>query len=153
MPITLLNSLPLKVVLIGPIIGMPPATAASYKTVTLFSFAREKISSPNFANNSLLAVTMCFLFLIAVFKTSKQGSTPPATSTTTSISGSFAISKGSSVIYWTLTSLFLFLFLTAAFKIFIFSNLDKALTTPVPTTPSPIIPIFKTFFSINWIIQ
>ena len=61
-PATFVKIFPLNVVLIGPMIGMPPATAASYKTATLFSFARSKILAPNFAKSSLFAVTTCFYF-------------------------------------------------------------------------------------------
>ena len=88
-PATLWNLLAHIIVLIGIIIGIPPATAASYKITLLFSFAKSKSLAPYLASNSLFAVTMCFPFLIAVSSKSKVGSQPPITSTIMSISGSF----------------------------------------------------------------
>ena len=83
--------LPARIVLIGIIIGIPPAIAASYKITLLYSSAILNNSSPLLARSSLLAVTICFPFLIAVAIKSKAGSNPPTSSATISISGSLTI--------------------------------------------------------------
>lgn len=70
---------------------MPPAIAASYNITLLYFSAIVKSSSPRFASNSLLAVTICFPFLIAAAIKSKAGSKPPTSSATISISGSLTI--------------------------------------------------------------
>ena len=69
-------------------IGMPPATAASYDTATPFSAAAVKISLPCNARSALLAVTTCLPAAMASSTRLLAGSMPPITSTTMSISGS-----------------------------------------------------------------
>jgi len=71
---------------------MPPATEASNPSITPFLFASWNISSPSSARRALLAVTTCFLFLIALNMKSFAGLIPPISSTTISISGSSIIS-------------------------------------------------------------
>ena len=46
------------------IIGIPPATAASYSKLTLFFSANFYNSSPYFEISDLFAVKTCFLFFI-----------------------------------------------------------------------------------------
>ena len=75
--------------------GMPPATAASKATITPASRARAKISLPCTASSALLAVTTCLPLAMAASTTSRASVVPPITSTSTSMAGSFTMSKGS----------------------------------------------------------
>ncbi len=67
---------------------MPPATAASKSRSCPASSAAAKSSVPTLASSSLLAVTTGLPWRSAVRISSRAGSMPPITSTTTSMSGS-----------------------------------------------------------------
>ena len=138
----------------APIIGIPPATLASKATQRLYFLAQSKTSLPCVASKALLAVTMCLpeareskmAFLVQVV--------PPASSTTTSREGSFTTSSQWEVIIESgiLISLGFEGSRTAilvssrglpAFFASLSCCSNSNLATPVPTTPKPIIPIFK----------
>ena len=71
-------------------IGIPPATAASNSTLTLFFSAIIASLLPYLDINDLFAVTTCFLFFIALKTNFFAGpSEPPINSTIKSISFNF----------------------------------------------------------------
>ncbi len=77
--------------------GMPPATAASNSRSTPASSATANSSAPTLASSSLLPVTTGLPLRSAAVMSSRAGSIPPMTSTTTSISGSFTTAIASRV--------------------------------------------------------
>ena len=63
MPIILLILFDIKLSFKFRIIGIPPATEASYSKFTLFISATDDKKFPCFAINALFAVITCFLFI------------------------------------------------------------------------------------------
>ena len=137
------------------IIGMPPATAASYRKKTLFFLASSSNIDPSFARSDLLAVTTCFPLLIASFITFLAVlSISPISSTITCTSGSFAIFIGEAIHLYGLISTLLFFLLFLAFIATNSSSIPvlffillfclfNSFMTPEPTVPRPIIATFN----------
>ena len=75
--------------------GMPPPTAASNRRSTPACSATANRSTPTLASSSLFAVTTGLPLRRAVPISSRAGSMPPMTSTTTSIAGSATTAKAS----------------------------------------------------------
>ena len=101
-------------------IGIPPATDASYSRLTLFFSAKAASWSPYFAINALFAVITCFLFLRAE-KTNffATPSDPPINSTIMSTSSIKDKFKGLLIHFdfGILINLFLFIFLAQIYLI------------------------------------
>ena len=81
----------------GRISGMPPATAASKSRSTPAPSAAWNSSAPAVASSSLLPVITGLPAFIAARISSRAGSRPPITSTTTSMSGSSTTERASVV--------------------------------------------------------
>ena len=137
------------------IIGMPPATAASYLKKTPFSLASSSKIDPSFASSDLFAVTTCLPLLIAsIIIFLAVLSISPISSTITSTSGSFATVTGEAIhlkgLISTLLCFLLFFALTATtlssipvlFFILFFCFLNSFIT-PEPTVPRPITATFN----------
>ena len=131
----------------GRMIGIPPATAASKRRSTPFSFAAANSSPPCTAIRSLFAVTTFFPDCSARRIMVLAGSMPPMTSITMAMEGSFTIFSKSSVSRAGSTpSLFLWILWTrtapisrdapvlSASSSFL---LTRSLYTPPPTVPNP----------------
>ena len=91
MPVILVISSAVRDWLSGLIIGIPPPTDASNIKLSLLSLAIPRSSEPCAATSALLDVHTLFPASSAFLTNVNAGSTPPITSTTTSISGSFII--------------------------------------------------------------
>ncbi|MNS81912.1 hypothetical protein D3C72_1156390 [compost metagenome] len=142
--------------------GMLTATAPSYITATPCALAAAKISGPCTASSALLAVTTCLPCAMAASTQSRVGPVPPATSTTTSTSGSVATCIGSAVsatpsptMPWARARLRAATTVTsmprparAAMRSWLRASTRKV---PAPTVPMPIMPTRRGRMAAGWL--
>ena len=127
------------------IIGIPPATAASYATLTPLASALAKISLPCSASKALLAVTICLPCSIAAKITSLAVVVPPINSTTMSTSACLTISSKSADCLMSVgisarlrrVPTWVILISRPVRRVISSRLFCSSSTTPVPTVPSP----------------